>query len=124
MKYLSFFLTIALTLTTSLVLAETTLMETPNASTSLRFGDRYASAFYTVDGDHFNVIVAISAGPEEHAQLVRQVFQLKDGQSYRVSIGGYGDNQQATTIKMKREKKHILADVVTCDSRAEIANCI
>jgi hypothetical protein len=124
MKYLSLFLTATLTLTTSLVMAETTLMDTPNASASLRFGDQYASAFYTVDGDHFNVIVAFSAGPEEDAQLVRQVFQLKDGQSYRVSIGGYGDNQQATTIKMKRERDHILADVVTCDSRAKIANCI
>jgi hypothetical protein len=105
-------------------MAETTLIQTPNTSTSLRFGDRYASAFYTVDGDHFNVTVAFSAGPEAHAQLVRQVFQLKDGQSYRVSIGGYGADQQATTIKMKREREHILADVVTCDSRAKIANCI
>lgn len=124
MKYLSPFLAAILTLTASLAMAETIVIETPNASTSLRFGERYASTFYTVDGDHFNVIVAFSAGPDENAQLVRQVFQLKDGQSYRVSIGGYGADQQATTIKMKREKDQILADVVTCDSREMIASCI
>jgi hypothetical protein len=77
-----------------------------------------------VDGDHFNVIVAFTAGPDENAQLVRQVFQLKDGQSYRVSIGGFGGNQQATAIKMKREKDHILADVISCESREKIASCI
>ncbi len=124
MKYLPFLLTAVLTLSTFQAMAEITLMDTPNASTSLRFGDRYASTFYTVDGDHFNVIVAFTAGPDENAQLVRQVFQLKDGQSYRISIGGYGADQQATTIKMKREKEHVLADVVSCESRAKNANCI
>jgi high-affinity nickel permease len=122
MKYA--WLLLAVTLTAGSAMADEIEMSTPMAATTLRFSDRYASAFYTVDQGHFNVVVAFSAGPDERAQLIRQTFQLEDGQSYHLSIGGYASNLQATRISITRQSDHLLADVTTCESRKNMANCI
>jgi hypothetical protein len=114
----------ALSTGTALATAEETIIDQPMTATSLRFADRYASVFYTVDSERYNLVVAIAAGAQDNAQLIRQTIQLKDGQSYRLSIGGYGNNEQATTIRMTRRDKRIVANVITCPSKADMANCI
>jgi hypothetical protein len=124
MKHLAHFLAVLLMLASFKTLADITLMENPNTSITLRFGERYASTFYTVDGDHFNVVVAFSIGEGRRAQLIRQVFQLTDGQIHQISIGGYGDDEAAVTIKMRRVMERIQAEVITCHSKSEIKDCI
>lgn len=86
--------------------------------------DGKGSAFYSVDGDRYNVVVAFTVGSEETEKLVRQVVQMTDGQTYRVSIGGFGDDQQATTIKLMRKNGIIQALVVSCASRETISDCL
>ncbi|MCG7901675.1 MAG: hypothetical protein JAY60_04555 [Candidatus Thiodiazotropha weberae] len=96
----------------------------PNTAVSLPMEGGKGSTFYTVDNDRFNVVVAFTVGSDEKEKLVRQVIQMTDGQTYRVSIGGFVSNQKATTIKLTRKNKVILARVVSCASRAAISNCL
>ncbi|MCG7897002.1 MAG: hypothetical protein JAY85_00935 [Candidatus Thiodiazotropha weberae] len=96
----------------------------PNTAVSLPMEGGKGSTFYTVDNDRFNVVVAFTVGSDEKEKLVRQVIQMTDGQTYRVSIGGFGSDQKATTIKLTRKNKVILARVVSCASRAAISNCL
>jgi hypothetical protein len=124
MKYSCFLLAIALMTGSTLAIAEKSVMDQPMTAATLRFADRYASAFYTVDKDHYKVVVAYAAGSQDGEQLIRQTIQLKDGQSFRLSIGGYGDNEQASKISLTRTNGRILADVVTCESKESMANCI
>jgi hypothetical protein len=124
MKYLCFLLAIALMTGSSMAIAEQSVLDQPMTATTLRFADSYASAFFTVDKDNYNVVVAYAAGPKDSEQLIRQTIQLKDGQTYRLSIGGYGDNEQASTISMTRTNDRIMADVVTCKSKESMENCI
>jgi hypothetical protein len=124
MKYSCFLHAIALMTGSTLAIAEERVMDQPMIATTLRFADRYASAFYTVDKDHYKVVVAYAAGPKDDEQLIRQTIQLKDGQTYRLSIGGYGDNEQASTISMTRTNDRIMAEVVTCKSKESMENCI
>ncbi|PVV10598.1 MAG: hypothetical protein B6D77_08235 [gamma proteobacterium symbiont of Ctena orbiculata] len=124
MNYLRALLAVTLYFSTPIAISEEILIDTPMAATTLQFADRYASIFYMEGEESYKVILAFSTGQEENEQLVRQSLYLADGQSYQLSIGGYGADQKATTIKMKRENEYILADVVTCDSREKIANCI
>ncbi|MES9832376.1 MAG: hypothetical protein ABW139_09045 [Candidatus Thiodiazotropha sp. DIVDIV] len=124
MKHLNLLLTITLLTFSSLATCEETVIDTPMAATTLKLADRYASIFYTVDSDIYRVVIAFSTGTDDNAQLVRQSFQLADRQSYNLSIGGYGANEQASTINLKRKDDLILAEVVTCDSRDRMVNCI
>ncbi|ODB86484.1 hypothetical protein A3195_12815 [Candidatus Thiodiazotropha endoloripes] len=96
----------------------------PNTAVSLPMEGGKGSTFYTVDNDRFNVVVAFTVGSDEKEKLVRQVIQMTDDQTYRVSIGGFGSDQKATTIKLTRKNKVILARVVSCASRAAISNCL
>jgi hypothetical protein len=123
MKYLAFLLSILIFSNASSVMADAIVMDKPKIASTLPFADRYASAFYIVDRDYFNVVIAFAAGVEGSEQLIRQRIQLADGQTYRLSIGGYGDNEQATTISMTRKKDVILADVMRCESRETMAKC-
>jgi len=121
----SWLLTLAvLTAVSSSAAAEQVVMDTPLIATTLPFSDRYASAFYTVDREHFNLVVAFSIGQDEAAQLIRQTIQLDEGQTYRLSIGGYATHQQATTLRLTRQNDRILAEVTICESRARVANCL
>ncbi|MES9853130.1 MAG: hypothetical protein ABW170_15035 [Candidatus Thiodiazotropha sp. L084R] len=124
MKYLNLLLTISLSTLSSLAICEEIVIDTPMAATSLKFADRNASVFYTVDKDIYKVVVAFSTGTEDNEQLIRQSFQLADRQSYNLSIGGYGANEQASTINLKRKDDLILAEVITCESRDRMVNCI
>jgi hypothetical protein len=123
MKYLVFLLSILIFSNASSVMADAIVMDKPKIAITLPFDDRYASAFYIVDGDYFNVVIAFAAGVAGSEQLIRQRIQLADGQTYRLSIGGYGDNEQAITISMTRKKDVILADVMRCESRETMAKC-
>lgn len=123
MKYLAFLLSFLFFADTSSVMADAIVMDQPKVANTLPFADRYASAFYIVDRDFFNVVIAFATGVEGSEQLIRQRIQLADGQTYRLSIGGYGDNEQATTISMTRKKEVILADVMRCESRETMAKC-
>ncbi len=104
------------------VIAEEVVMSQPLAATTLRYSGHYASAFYTVDKGLFNVVLAFAAGPEGAQQLIRQRFQLQEGQTYRLSIGGYAGNRGSTTISMTRQHNRILAQITTCESGQP--NCI
>jgi hypothetical protein len=123
MKYFCFPLAVALMSGSSMAIADEHVMDQPMTATTLRFADRYISAFYTVDKDDYNIVIAYAAGSQEGEQLIRQTVQLKDGQSYRLSFGGYGGNEQASTISMTRTKDRILASVVTCDTKEQMARC-
>ena len=124
MKHFRLPLALILTLGAPLAVADETVIDQPMTATTLRFPDRTVSAFYTVEHAHFNVVVAIAAGAPAHEQLIRQTFQLDEGQSYRLSIGGYGSEERATTLRMTRQHDRILANVTTCESKQQMANCI
>jgi hypothetical protein len=124
LKYLYLVITSLLALCPLIVKAVELEMSTPNAAVSLPLEGRKGSTFYTVDGDRFNVVVAFTVGSGENEQLIRQVVQLIDGQTYRVSIGGFGADTKATTIRLKRKDKVVRAKIITCANRETIANCI
>jgi len=124
MKHFRLPLALILTLGAPLAVADETVIDQPMTATTLHFPDRTVSAFYTVEHAHFNVVVAIAAGAPAHEQLIRQTFQLDEGQSYRLSIGGYGSEERATTLRMTRQHDRILANVTTCESKQQMANCI
>jgi hypothetical protein len=123
MPFKSLFGLIVMVMYTALASAEDIVLERPNAALSLPIADHYASVFYTVKNEMFNVVVAFALGSDDE-HLVRQTIQLVDGQIFKLSIGGYGRNEQATTIRLTRNKDVIFAHVVSCDSRDEISNCI
>ncbi|MEJ2453353.1 MAG: hypothetical protein P8103_04245 [Candidatus Thiodiazotropha sp.] len=106
------------------VIAEEVVMSQPLAATTLRYSDHYASAFYTVDKGLFNVVLAFTTGMEGDQQLIRQRFQLEEGQTYRLSIGGYAGNRGSTSISMTRKHNRILAEITTCESGQGMPNCI
>jgi hypothetical protein len=124
MKYLNCISVAILTLISSLSVAEEIILDTPNTATTLPLKNRYASTFFTVDEDNFNVVVAVSMGTDVDDQLVRQIVQLADGQTFQLSIGGYADHENATTIRMHRKKDLIITDVQSCETRESMANCI
>ncbi|MES9972590.1 MAG: hypothetical protein ABW092_21350 [Candidatus Thiodiazotropha sp.] len=124
MNYLRALLAVTLYFSTPLAISEEVLIDTPMAATTVQFADRYASIFYMEGDQSYKVILAFSTGQEESEQLVRQSLYLVDGQSYQLSIGGYGLNEKASTISLTRQQDHILANVVTCESKQEMAKCI
>ncbi|MES9945842.1 MAG: hypothetical protein ABW080_12865 [Candidatus Thiodiazotropha sp.] len=124
MKYLRTLLAVTLLFTTPLANSDDVVIDTPMAATTVHFADRYASIFYMQDEESYKVILAFPTGKGKHEQLVRQSLYLADGQSYQLSIGGYGINEQASTISITRRDDHILADIVTCESRQNMAKCI
>ncbi|MES9992149.1 MAG: hypothetical protein ABW098_09360 [Candidatus Thiodiazotropha sp.] len=124
MNYLRALLAVTLYFSTPLAISEEVLIDTPMAATTVQFADRYASIFYMEGDESYKVILAFSTGEEENEQLVRQSLYLVDGQSYQLSIGGYGINEQASTISLTRQQDHILANVVTCESKQEMVKCI
>ncbi|MCG7990453.1 MAG: hypothetical protein JAY99_09920 [Candidatus Thiodiazotropha lotti] len=124
MKYLKSVITSLLAFSPLINNAAELEINRPNTAVSLPMEGGKGSTFYTVDNDRFNVVVAFTVGSDEKEKLVRQVIQMTDGQTYRVSIGGFVSNQKATTIKLTRKNKVILARVVSCASRAAISNCL
>ncbi|MEW8323307.1 MAG: hypothetical protein AB2606_11740 [Candidatus Thiodiazotropha taylori] len=124
MKYLISVITSLLALSPLFVNAAELEISQPNTAVTLPMENGKGSAFYSVDGDRYNVVVAFTVGSEEKEKLVRQVVQMTDGQTYRVSIGGFGNDQQATTIKLMRKKRIIQAHVVSCAGRETISNCL
>lgn len=124
LKYLISVITSLLALSPLFVNAAELEISRPNTAVTLPMENGKGSAFYSVDGDRYNVVVAFTVGSEEKEKLVRQVVQMTDGQTYRVSIGGFGDDQQATTIKLMRKNGIIQALVVSCASRETISDCL
>jgi high-affinity nickel permease len=124
MKYLQTLFVTMLFFSVPFAVSDEIVIDTPMAATTLAFAERHASIFYTVNEDNFKVILAFPVGAVENEQLVRQSLQLADGQSYQLSIGGYGINEQASTISITRKDDHILAGVVTCETKEQMANCI
>jgi hypothetical protein len=124
MKYLGFLFAVSSLFCTPLAISDDVVIDTPMTATTLPFADRYASIFYIESEDLYKVVFAFSAGKGENEQLIRQSVQLAEGQSYKVSIGGYGANEQAFTISIRRQNDSILAATVTCETKQEMANCI
>jgi hypothetical protein len=124
MKYLRILFVTVLGFNAPLAISQDIVIDTPMAATTLAFADRNASIFYTVNEDIYKVILAFSVGKEENEQLIRQSLQLAEGQSYRLSIGGYGIDEQASTISITRKDGHLLAGIVTCETKEQMANCL
>jgi hypothetical protein len=124
MKYLQTLLAVFFFFSAPLAVAKDIEVDTPMAATTLQLADRHASLFFTVDKTFYKVVFAFSTGMGENEQLIRQTIQLADGQTYQLSIGGYGINEQASTISMTRKDDRILTHVVTCKSKEEMTNCI
>ena len=123
MKYLKTVSAAIFALASSVSVAEEIILDTPNSATTLPVKNRYASAFFTVNQGHFNVVVALSMGTGVNDQLIRQVIQLADGQSYQLSIGGYAGHEVTTRIEMSREKDFIVADIQSCEPGEDSVNC-
>ncbi|MEW8034916.1 MAG: hypothetical protein AB2608_08615 [Candidatus Thiodiazotropha sp.] len=124
MKYLQLLLAVTLYLATLLAISDEIVIDTPMTATTVQFADRYASIFYMEGEESYKVILAFPTGEAKNEQLIRQSLYLADGQSFQLSIGGYGINQEATTISITRQDDHILAGIVTCEGKQEMANCI
>lgn len=124
MKYLRTLLAVTFFFNASLAVSDDVVIDTPMAATTLYLTDRQASIFYLEGEESYKVVLAFSTGQGEHEQLIRQSLQLQDGQSHRVSIGGYGLNEQASTISITRKHDKIVAAIVTCETRETMANCI
>lgn len=105
-----------------LAMAEETVMDTPLAGSTLLFADRFVSAFYTVNEESYEVVVTFATGLEGSEQPIQQTIQLEDGQTYRVSIGGFGGTKPSSTLSMTRKNNRILADVTTAGAEAGLAN--
>jgi hypothetical protein len=124
MKFFCFLLATALTTVATTATAEITVMDTPKAGTTLKLPNRSVSTFYTIDGEQYKVVVTFTAGSHNKLQPIKQIIQLTDGQTYRLSIGGYGDDKSITTLSMTRNKSRILAEVSSCEQKDSLANCL
>jgi hypothetical protein len=49
---------------------------------------------------------------------------LEDGQTYHLSIGGYGEDKNLSILSMTRKADRILANTSTCVPENIPANCI
>jgi hypothetical protein len=124
MKYLSLFLAFALSTSSSLILAEETVLDTPLANTALQLGEQTANLFYSVRDDYFQVVVVFSIGSDRKQQPIRQIIQLEEDQTYRLSIGRYGSNTPSNMLSITRENNHILANVIYCESGEGLGECL
>ncbi len=122
MKFMHILLAAVMSAGAPLAMAEETVLDTPLAGSTLLFADRFASAFYTVNEECYEVVVTFATGQEGSERPIQQTIQLEDGQTYRVSIGGFGENQLTTTLSMTRNNNQILADVTTGVSGLGLAN--
>jgi hypothetical protein len=123
MKKMYLFIAISLTLGTPLTMAQETVLDRPLSGKTLRFDDHYANAYYMTNQGKYQVVVTYEAGSDGNERPVRQVIQLEDGQTYQMSIGGYGDDKQISMLSISRENDRILANSMSCVPDETGANC-
>jgi hypothetical protein len=70
----------------------------PLHGATMWFADRYASVYYTVDKDTFEVVTTIVQGMDP----LRTRARLRDGETNTISIGGYGHDAPLTTLNLSR----------------------
>lgn len=112
MKLFSFLFATLLVISASVTQADVTVMDTPMAGTTMYLTQRQISTYYTVDGDHYSVVVVFPTGSDSNPQPVKQTIQLSEGQTFNISIGGYGNDRTTSTLKMTRNNSQIIAEVL------------
>jgi ABC-type nitrate/sulfonate/bicarbonate transport system substrate-binding protein len=76
--------------------------------------DWYANIHYTAMEETCEVVITLAPGADAAGRPMRVVSRLADGQSQTISMGGYGDNTQLTTLTVRRMADQVSFDV---DSR-------
>ena len=76
--------------------------------------DWYANIHYTAMQETCEVVITITPGVDAAGRPMRVVSRLADGQSQTISMGGYGENTQLTTLTVRRIADQVSFDV---DSR-------
>jgi hypothetical protein len=73
----------------------------PLHGATLWFADRFASVYYTVDADTFEVVTTIVEGPAGGDPLQTRL-RLRDGETNTLSIGANGHDAPLTTLHLTR----------------------
>jgi ABC-type nitrate/sulfonate/bicarbonate transport system substrate-binding protein len=76
--------------------------------------DWYANIHYTAMEETCEVVITLAPAADAAGRPMRVVSRLADGQSQTISMGGYGDNAQLTTLTVRRMADQVSFDV---DSR-------
>jgi hypothetical protein len=84
----------------------------PLHGAALWFADRFASVYYTVDNDNFEVVTTIVEGVAGGDPMQTRV-QLSDGETNTVSIGGPGHDVPLTTLNLTRVGNELKLHVET-----------
>ncbi len=113
MKLNFFIMAALLTASSTQVMAVETAVKSPLAGSTLWFSDKYTSAFYAVEPETYQVVISFAAGPKDDTQPIQHTVQLNDGQSYEVSVGGYGENRLTVTLTLTRTDNRIVTNVTT-----------
>jgi hypothetical protein len=73
----------------------------PLHGATLWFADRFASVYYTLDADTFEVVTTIVEGPGGGEPMQTRVL-LRDGETNTLSFGGNGHEAPLTTLHLTR----------------------
>lgn len=73
----------------------------PLDGATLWFADRFASVYYTVEADTFEVVTTIVEGPGGGEPMQTRVL-LRDGETNTLSFGGNGHEAPLTTLHLTR----------------------
>jgi ABC-type nitrate/sulfonate/bicarbonate transport system substrate-binding protein len=73
--------------------------------------DWYANIHYTAMEETCEVVITLAPGADAAGRPMRVVSRLADGQSQTISMGGYGDNTQLTTLTVRRMADQVSFDV-------------
>lgn len=95
------------------VMAVETALKAPLAGSTLWFSDKYTNAFYAIEPETHLVVISFAAGLKDDTQPIQHTVQLSNGQKYKVSVGGYGENRLTVTLTLTRTDDHIVANVTT-----------
>ncbi|GJM04096.1 MAG: hypothetical protein DHS20C09_00870 [marine bacterium B5-7] len=113
MKLKLFLIAALLAVSSTQVIAVETALQTPLAGSTLWFSDKYTNAFYTIEQEANLVVISLAAGPNDDTQPIQHTVKLNDGQDYKVSVGGYGENRLTVTLILTRTDDRIVANVTT-----------
>src|SRR5262245_26316244 len=73
--------------------------------------DWHANIHYTATEETCEVVITIAPGIDAAGRPMRVVSRLTEGQSQTISIGGYGEDTQLTTLTVRRIADQVSFDV-------------
>ena len=95
-----------------LAVAEAGTLTAGEAATTA-LADRHANIYYTVVEGTYQVVITVSPGPDEGGPPMRIVGELAEGESQRISIGGFGNDTLLTTLTVERTSNQVSFNVGT-----------